>query len=90
MIPTSTTTECNYLYGCIFFLRKKKKKPVTYAKISQDTVKPRYIAWNAEEEEEEDDDDDDDDTKAKLATNPSSSKTTPLKRRAREEPDFCL
>ena len=44
---SSTKTECDYLYGWI-----KKKKTVTYAKISPRMVKPRDIAGRAQEEEQ--------------------------------------
>ena len=42
---------CDSLNGWI-----KKKKMVTYAKISPKIVKPRDVARNAEEEEEEEED----------------------------------
>ena len=49
----STKTESDYLY---VWMKKKKKQPVTYAKVPPKMVNPRNIdlAGNAVEEEEED------------------------------------
>ena len=49
----SRMTECDYLYGWIFFNLIFFLKPVTYAKISPKMVNPRDLAVYAEEEEEE-------------------------------------
>ena len=45
----STKTECDYLYGGI----EKKKKKVTYAKISPKMLKPRDKTGKAKEEAED-------------------------------------